>query len=72
MLERGDVITNFAFGRVGAACTGDGDCVTTMGVCNTARHVCEDALSPNLLPWQDVQGGLTPDAGPPDAGADGS
>jgi hypothetical protein len=71
VIERGDVITNFAFGRIGAMCDNDGDCAATMGTCNTMRHVCQDALSPNLLPWQDVQGGLG-DAGmppPPDTGA---
>jgi hypothetical protein len=73
-IERGDVITNFAFGRVGAMCTTDGDCAATGGTCNTMRHVCQDALSPNLLPWQDVQGmpdaGVPPmpDAGPTDGG----
>lgn len=64
-IERGDVITNFAFGRVGVMCDDDTDCAATAGECDTARHVCHDALSPNLLPWQDVQGGLMPDAGPP-------
>ncbi len=68
-IDRGDVITNFAFGRVGAICVTNADCAATAGMCNTARHVCEDVLSPNLLPWQDVQGGLMPDAGVRDAGA---
>lgn len=56
-IDPGDVITNFAFGRVGSPCTSDTACIAPlMGECNTTRMICEDLLSPNVLPWQDVIG----------------
>lgn len=68
-----DVITNFAFGRVGSACTTAADCVAPSSVCTTDTPCtcdptghCADALAGNLLPWRDVRG----DAPRPDAGTD--
>ena len=56
-LDVGDVITAFAFGRVGGPCEDDGDCLAPLGgTCNTMRMICQDALSPSVLPWQDVIG----------------
>lgn len=56
-LDVGDVITAFAFGRVGGPCEDDGDCIAALGgECNTMRMICQDALSPSVLPWQDVIG----------------
>lgn len=58
----GDVITSFAFGRVGMPCASDADCLAPlMGRCSTTRMICEDLLSPSVLPWQDVVG---PDPAP--------
>src|SRR5262249_11438623 len=70
-----DVITNFAFGRSGAACTTDAECMVP-ALCTTATCACDhtghctDDLAGNLLPWRDVQGDLPVDAGMPmtDAG----
>jgi len=56
-LDAGDVITAFAFGRAGNPCTDDTMCIAALGgVCNTTRGMCVDALSPSVLPWQDVRG----------------
>jgi hypothetical protein len=78
--KAGDVITNFAFGRAGAACTTAADCVAPTSVCVAAActcdatHHCVDDLAGNTLPWRDVRGDLPVDAGMPmmgDAGTDG-
>ena len=55
-IDEGDVLSLFAFGRTGATCTDDSACTPTGGVCNTTRRLCQDPLSPNVLPWQDVMG----------------
>ncbi len=55
-IDNGDVLSLFAFGRTGATCTDDTACAPTGGTCNTARRLCQDPLSPNVLPWQDVIG----------------
>lgn len=60
-IDPGDVITNFAFGRVGTPCTADDMCIAAlMGVCQAPRMICRDVLSPNVLPWQDVIGPMSP------------
>lgn len=56
-IDVGDVLTLFAFGRLGAACTTDEDCAAIPGgICAPGRNLCVDALSPSVLPWQDVMG----------------
>lgn len=56
-LDPGDVITAFAFGRAGNPCADDDMCIAALGgMCDTARGSCVDALSPSVLPWQDVRG----------------
>ncbi len=57
-IDNGDVLTLFAFGRSGDTCTDDTACAPLGGTCNTARRLCQDALSPSVLPWQDVMGGM--------------
>lgn len=79
VFHSGDVITNFAFGRSGAPCTVDADCVAPSSVCTMApctcdsTHHCHDDLAGNLLPWRDVRWDAARDAGMPmaDAGVDG-
>jgi hypothetical protein len=79
VFARGDVITSFAFGRAGAACTMDSDCVapnavecsaTTPCTCDHTHH-CTDALAGSLLPWRDVRGDAPVDAGTPSVDAGG-
>ncbi len=56
-LDAGDVITAFAFGRAGNPCTDDAMCIEALGGdCDTTTGMCEDDLSPSVLPWQDVRG----------------
>lgn len=57
-IDNGDVLTLFAFGRSGDMCSDDTACAPLGGTCNTARRLCQDVLSPNVLPWQDVMGGM--------------
>lgn len=72
----GDVITSFAFGRVGPTCTSDTDCRGAGSLCTTAPCTCDgtghctDDLAGNLLPWRDVVGGQSADAGVDAGGAD--
>lgn len=55
--DAGDVITSFAFGRAGTPCATDADCIAALGgTCAAPRMICADALSPSVLPWQDVMG----------------
>lgn len=57
-IDAGDVLTLFAFGRLGATCATNEDCAAIPGgVCAPGRNLCVDALSPSVLPWQDVVGG---------------
>lgn len=55
-LDAGDVVTLFAYGRAGDACTDAASCVVPGAVCSSTAHVCVDALSPGVLPWLDVAG----------------
>ncbi|MFO0712364.1 MAG: hypothetical protein U0353_21110 [Sandaracinus sp.] len=55
-IDVGDVISLFAFGRLGSVCADDSTCAPLGGTCNTTRHLCQDVLSPSVLPWQDVMG----------------
>lgn len=55
VFEAGDVITAFAYGRAGTPCTEDSTCIAALGG-RCVRNVCTDALSPGVLPWQDVMG----------------
>jgi hypothetical protein len=55
-LDDGDVITLFAFGRTGGSCSDDSACAPLGGTCDTGRRLCQDPLSPSVLPWQDVMG----------------
>ena len=77
VFARGEVITNFAFGRSGAPCTTAADCVAPDSVCVNApctcdsAHHCVDDLAGNLLPWRDYRADLPRDAGMPDGGVDG-
>ena len=57
-IDNGDVITLFAFGRSGDMCSDDTACAALGGTCNTTRRLCQDVLSPSVLPWQDVMGGM--------------
>lgn len=54
-IDSGDVLSLFAFGRTGLSCMDDSVCAPTGGVCGPTRR-CQDPLSPNVLPWQDVMG----------------
>lgn len=78
VFARGDVITNFAFGRVGSDCNTASDCVAPSSICSMAACTCDstshcvDDLAGNLLPWRDVRGDAPVDAGTSnDAGVDG-
>lgn len=55
-LDAGDVITAFAYGRAGTPCSDDSMCIAALGGRCGARGSCTDALSPGVLPWQDVMG----------------
>lgn len=55
VFEAGDVITAFAYGRAGTPCMDDSGCIAALGG-RCVRNVCTDALSPGVLPWQDVMG----------------
>jgi hypothetical protein len=55
VFEAGDVITAFAYGRAGTPCMDDSTCIAALGG-RCVRNVCTDALSPSVLPWQDVMG----------------
>lgn len=55
-IDDGDVLSLFAYGRLGNPCANDTACAVVPGSCDTARGVCVDALSPSILPWQDVMG----------------
>ncbi len=55
-IRAGDVLSLFAFGRMGSPCADDAVCAPTGGHCNPAAHVCVDVLSPSVLPWIDVAG----------------
>ncbi|MCX7807384.1 MAG: hypothetical protein N2515_02140, partial [Deltaproteobacteria bacterium] len=55
-LDPGDVLSLFAFGRVGDPCRQDSDCAALGGRCLPMRMICQDRLSPSMLPWKDVRG----------------
>lgn len=54
--DAGDVITAFAYGRAGTPCTESAMCIAALGGMCGPRGSCVDALSPGVLPWQDVIG----------------
>lgn len=57
-IDAGDVLTLFAFGRLGSTCMTNDDCAAIPGgICAPGRNLCVDALSPSVLPWQDVFAG---------------
>lgn len=57
VIDAGDVITFFAYGRAGTPCMDDSTCaVIPGGICHPLAHICQDVLSPSVLPWQDVMG----------------
>ncbi len=57
-IDAGDVLTLFAFGRLGGTCMTNADCTAIPGgICAPGRNLCVDALSPSVLPWQDVIAG---------------
>ncbi|GAB4210109.1 MAG: hypothetical protein OHK0013_30340 [Sandaracinaceae bacterium] len=56
VIDAGDVISFFAFGRAGRPCMEDAECAGVPGARCSARGVCTDALDPSILPWQDVMG----------------
>ena len=58
-LDAGDVITAFAYGRAGTPCTETAMCIAALGGTCGPRGACVDALSPGVLPWQDVIGPST-------------
>lgn len=55
-ISAGDVLSLFAYGRMGSPCADDSTCAPLGGTCNAAAHVCMDILSPSVLPWLDVMG----------------
>lgn len=57
-IDAGDVLSLFAFGRLGGTCMTNDDCAAIPGgICAPGRNLCVDALSPSVLPWQDVIAG---------------
>ncbi len=57
VIDAGDVITFFAYGRAGTPCMEDATCaVIPGGVCHPLARICQDVLSPSVLPWQDLMG----------------
>lgn len=56
VIDAGDVISFFAFGRAGRPCMESAECAGVPGATCSPRGVCTDALDPSILPWQDVMG----------------